>query len=124
MQSALKADMAASALRKLAADGYLSPDQLSAMEAVVYGKTAPAAATSTGLQWLSVQEACDYCRLSRPSLWKHFHLGHLAIHKVGRRCLVERGDLDAFILKGQENAWPSSKKTKMTQNLYLRRIDA
>mgnify|MGYP001766703510 CR=1 FL=1 len=94
-ESAIKADVAASALRGLAAAGYFSPEQLSAMEGILYGKNAP---SNPGRQWFSIAEACKYSRLSRTFLWKHYQLGHLVMHKIGHRRLVERGELDAFIL--------------------------
>ncbi len=96
-----------SALRGLASAGYFTPEELSAMEGALYGKKDDA---SSSKQWFSLREASKYSTLSRASLWKHCQLGRLAVHKIGRRRLIERGELDAFILKGQETAWDPPQK--------------
>jgi hypothetical protein len=84
-------------LRGLAAAGYLNQSQLSAMEAILEAKTAIAA---FGFRWLSIAEACRHSTFSRITLWKYCAAGLLTIRKVGRRRLLEQGELDAFILSG------------------------
>jgi excisionase family DNA binding protein len=90
---------AISALRGLAAEGYFNQEKLSAMEDVLLGKEEK---PTLGKRWLTVPEACLHARVSRQTLWKYRHAGNLAIHRLGRRCLIEEGELDAFILAGLE----------------------
>jgi len=97
-----------SALRGLASAGYFTPEELSAMEGALYGRKKDA--TPSGKQWLSLREASKYSTLSRASLWKHAQLGRLTIHRIGRRSLVERSELDAFLAKGQGMAWMKRKR--------------
>lgn len=82
-------------LRGLAAAGYMNQAQLSAMESILEAKTALAA---SGFRWLSIAEACRHSTFSRITLWKYCAAGLLTVRKVGRRRLIEQGELDAFIL--------------------------
>ena len=111
-QSALKKDMAISALRGLASAGYFTPEELSAMEGALYGKKDDA---PFGKQWLSLREASKYSTLCRASLWKHAQLGRLTIHRIGRRSLIERSELDAFLAKGQGVAWMKRKRKRKSK---------
>lgn len=104
-QPTLKADMALPALRGLAAAGYFTPEQLSAMEAVLYGR-------KNDKRWLDMETASKHSLLSKSTLWQHVRLGHLAIHKVGNRSLIELSELDSFLLKDQAPAWPRRKRGK------------
>jgi len=113
-QSAIKADVAVSALRGLAAAGYFTPDQLSAMEDVLAGKKAQA--SSGGKHWLSISEACKHIKVSRTTLWKYCQAGNFVIHNLGRRKLIEQGELDAFILAGQKMIGNSPQQREDASN--------
>lgn len=113
-QSALKADMALSALRGLATTGHFTSEQLSAMENALYGKKDTSLVDK---QWLDMDEASKHSKLCKSTLWQHVRLGHLAIHKIGRRSLIEHSELDAFLLKDQAPAWPKRKRRLFLGNL-------
>src|SRR5262245_11800245 len=46
---------------------------------------------------LSVNEAAEFARLAPSTIRLYIRKGHLKAHKVGRRVIIERGELDAFI---------------------------
>ena len=105
------ADVGISALRGLSSAGYFTPEQLVAMESALRCKEE---SKPSGKQWLSISEASRYSKLSRTTLWKYNQTGRLTIHKIGRRCLIERNELDAFLLEGQGSAWGSSNASGET----------
>lgn len=89
--------MAIAVLRALADAGYLSPQQLTAIESILAAKDVNAA---PGKQWLTIDEACRHAEFGRTTMWKYRNAGLLSARKVGVRCLIERGELDAFIHAG------------------------
>jgi len=95
------ADVGISALRGLSSAGYFTPEQLAVMESALRGKEK---ATPSEKRWLNISEASKYSRLSRTTLWKYTQARRLTIHKIGRRSLIERNELDAFLLEGQASA--------------------
>jgi excisionase family DNA binding protein len=109
------ADIGVSALRGLSSAGYFTPEQLAAMESVLRGQKE---SQPSGKQWLIIGEAGKYSKLSRTTLWKYNQTGRLAIHKIGRRCLIERNELDTFLLEGQGSAWAPNNEgdTKMPRS--------
>ncbi len=89
--------MAIAVLRALVDAGYLSPQQLTAIEASLSAKASNAA---PGKRWLTIDEACRYAMCGRTTMWKYRNAGLLSVRKVGVRRLIERGELDAFIQAG------------------------
>lgn len=48
-------------------------------------------------RWLSYREGQQLSGLSRGTLWKLVEAGHVPAAKVGRRVLIDRAGLDAYL---------------------------
>lgn len=48
-------------------------------------------------RWLTVQEAAAYARAGRGAIYAAIRSGNLRAHSVGRRLVIERDELDAWI---------------------------
>ena len=84
---------ALSVFKGLAAAGYLSPDHLPHLEAVLLGR--PVA--KRAIRWLSIAAACKYAKISRSTLWRYKRSGRLSFYDIGGRSLVDRDELNALI---------------------------
>ena len=51
--------------------------------------------------WLSVTEAAEHCRISRSTIYQMIKAGRIRSHKVGKRTILSRAELDQMI---QESA--------------------
>jgi excisionase family DNA binding protein len=47
--------------------------------------------------FFTINETCDYLRISRNTLYKLFDTGQLRRRKLGARVLVHKADLDHYI---------------------------
>ncbi len=65
------------------------------MRKIIDHRAQPANVSASSV--LSVDEAADYLRISKASLYRLFNSGSLKIAKVGGRTLVRRIDIDAFL---------------------------
>ena len=84
-----------SALRGLASTGYFSQEQLRSMENILAKREEQG---RQGKRWLTISEACHHAKICRTTLWKYCRSGQLAVHKLGRKRLIEQGELDALLL--------------------------
>ncbi len=79
----------------------LAPDLVDAIEDLVAERVATEAASATGITvgtpWLSLSASADYTGLSRRTLEREIARGRLPSSAVGRRRLVHRDDLDAYV---------------------------
>ncbi|MDP9350273.1 MAG: DUF6462 family protein [Chloroflexota bacterium] len=48
-------------------------------------------------RWISYAEASEISGLGRTSLWKLVEAGHVPAARVGRRVLIDREGLDAYL---------------------------
>jgi excisionase family DNA binding protein len=87
------------AFERLAA--VLVPDILDALEKLVdervEARLADLDAEATGAPWLSIREAAERAGVSERSLERAIASGRLRSSTVGRRRLVHRDDLDAYV---------------------------
>jgi len=48
-------------------------------------------------EWLTIQEAAEYLKLSVPTIRKYIRLGKLSHYRHGRIVRLKRRDLDSFL---------------------------
>ena len=82
----------------------LAPDALAALEELVAERVTAAVAESEngerGSPWLSLREAAEYVGVSERTLERDVARGRLSSSTVGRRRLVHRDELDAYVRRG------------------------
>ena len=49
--------------------------------------------------WMTIKEACEYCRLSEPTLRRNIRFGSLKVSKRTGRLLFKKSEIDKW-LKG------------------------
>jgi len=83
----------------------LAPDVLDAFEELVAERVAHALAgteNDNGSPWLSVQEAAEYARVSERTLSRAIARGRVRSETCGRRRLLHRDEVDAYLRAGGE----------------------
>ena len=55
-------------------------------------------------EYLTVDEASRYLKVSRTSLWRYSKMGILKPCKIGSRILFARADIDEYLKKGGNHA--------------------
>jgi excisionase family DNA binding protein len=59
-------------------------------------------------EYLTVAETGTYSRHGERTVWRWLASGELPFHRIGRRVLVKRSDVDAFLEAGRVD--PKGKK--------------
>lgn len=79
----------------------LAPELLAAIEELVAERVSAELATGlpseVGTPWLSIREAASYVALSERTLEREIARGRLRSSTVGRRRLLHREELDAYV---------------------------
>ncbi len=55
-----------------------------------------------GVEWLTVQEACRYIKVSRSTLYNWERAGRFKMFRFGRSVRIRRGDLDSLASAPQD----------------------
>ena len=55
--------------------------------------------------YLSVKEAAEFARLAPSTIRLYIRKGKLKAQKVGRRVIISRGDLEAFLSRNPTRVW-------------------
>jgi len=66
-------------------------------------------------KWLSVRESAEYCRISESKMRKMIGSGKIPIHKIDGKILLNRTELDYFVLTG--TARPSKRDRERVEYL-------
>jgi excisionase family DNA binding protein len=81
---------------------FLSPNARAAIEAFIEERISSHVerTAAAGSPWLNVEQAAVYIAASPQRIYDLLSAGRIPKHKDGRRVLIRREDLDAYLLNG------------------------
>ena len=60
-------------------------------------------------KWLTVEEICDYLQVTKDTVYKWIDQRNMPGHRMGRRWMFQRSEVDAWIKAGKAADGPSRK---------------
>lgn len=52
-------------------------------------------------KWLTVEEICDYVQVSKDTIYKWIERRNMPAHRVGRRWMFQKSEVDVWIKTGR-----------------------